>query len=335
MIEPLVTVVIPSHNRPKFLAEALASVLAQDYERFVVLVADDASNYDVASLVASFGDPRLTVHRHPRNLGMVRNWRWALAAPTTRYVAILEDDCLWLPHHLGEAVRALEQHPEAPFYCSATEVFGDGKSGVLKPHWSTATTIELSDWRDTGFGVWLQGSPPMACSSVVLRRAALTDLFWGGKTWPWCQDYLWWGQLALKGPFIYNPAIGARYRWHASNMTYASISRRWKEMPEWRFTMRTLAARAYARGGLRDLAAETRGFGPGVLSAVVVSLAARDSPRGLARQARAIFEAQRSLARDPECSFHYRLAARVGGWYLAYADLVARLLARWWPHPAL
>ena len=41
MTESLVTVLIPSHNRPAFLAEALASVLAQDYERFTVLVADD------------------------------------------------------------------------------------------------------------------------------------------------------------------------------------------------------------------------------------------------------------------------------------------------------
>jgi glycosyltransferase involved in cell wall biosynthesis len=335
MTEQLVTVVIPSYNRPTFLAEALASVRAQDYDRFVVLVADDASDYDVAALVASFGDARLSVQRHQCNLGMVQNWRWALNAPTTRYVALLEDDCLWLPHHLGDAVRALEEHPEAPFYCCATEIFGDGHSGVLKPHWSTATTIELSDWRETGFGVWLQGSPPMACSSIVLRRAALTDIFWGGKSWPWCQDYLWWGQLALKGPFIYNPAIGARYRWHESNMTYASITQRRKKMPEWRFTMRTLAAGAYACGGLRDLAAETRGFRPGVLSAVVVSLAARDSPQALARQARAIFETHRHLALDPECSFHYRVAARVGGWYLPYADLVARLVARWRPDPAL
>jgi glycosyltransferase involved in cell wall biosynthesis len=335
MNDTLVTVVIPSYNRRTFLAEALASVLAQDYEHFVALVADDASDYDVGALVASFGDARITHHRHRRNLGMVQNWRWALCAPTSRYVALLEDDCLWLPHHLGEAIRALELHPQAPFYCCATEVFGDGRTGVVKPDWSTATALELSDWRDTGFGVWLRGSPPMSCSSIVLRRAALADLFWGGRTWPWCQDYLWWGQLALKGPFVYDPAIGAKYRWHESNMTYASITRRLKTMPEWRFTMRTLAARAYALGGLRDLAAETRGFHPGTLSAVVVALAARDSPRALARQARAIFEARRHLAVDPECSVHYRTAARVGGWYLAYADLVARVLARWWPHPAL
>jgi glycosyltransferase involved in cell wall biosynthesis len=335
MTESLVTVLIPSHNRPAFLAEALASVLVQDYEHFVVLVADDASNYDVASLVASFNDARITLHRQQRNLGAVQNWRWALGAPTTRYLALLEDDCLWLPHHLGEAIKALEEHPEAPFYCCATEVFGGGSSGVLKPHWSTATTLELSDWRGTGFGVWLQGSPPMCCSSIVLRRAALADLFWGGRTWPWCHDYLWWGQLALKGPFIYEPAIGARYRWHDSNITHANLLQHWKKMPEWRFTVRTLAARAYALGGLRDLAAETQGFRPGVLSAVVVSLAAMDSPRALARQARAIFEARRALARDPECSIHYRVAARVGGSYLTYADLVSRLVARWWPHPAL
>src|SRR6266487_1384119 len=97
----IVTVVLPTYNRPAFLREALASVLAQEFAHFEVLVVDDASSYDVGALVRSFGDRRISLHRHRRNLGLVQNWHWCLCAPSTRYVAILEDDCLWLPHHLS------------------------------------------------------------------------------------------------------------------------------------------------------------------------------------------------------------------------------------------
>src|SRR5712692_457080 len=190
MSHNLVTVVLPTYNRPAFLREALASVLAQDFAHFEVLIADDAASYDVRAVIDSFADPRVSLHRHRRNQGVVRNWHWCLCARSTRYVAILEDDCLWLPHHLGEAIAALERHPEAPFYCCATEIFGAGKSGICKPPWATDETIALYDWRQTGFARYWLAETPLAASSAVLRRRALDGLYWGGKTWPWCHDYL-------------------------------------------------------------------------------------------------------------------------------------------------
>src|SRR3954451_12801389 len=94
--DSLVTVVIPSYNRPEFLRAALQTVLAQEFQDFSVLVADDASSFDVAALVQTFGDPRLQLKRQPSNVGLLQNWRAALCTPTTRYVACLDDDDLWL-----------------------------------------------------------------------------------------------------------------------------------------------------------------------------------------------------------------------------------------------
>jgi glycosyltransferase involved in cell wall biosynthesis len=335
MTSNLVTVVIPTFNRPEFLQEALASVLAQDYPHFDALVVDDASSYDVASILDPFDDPRLSLHRQPRNLGYIRNSRWALCAPRTRYVAILEDDCIWLPHHLGQAVAALERYSTAPFYCCTTQDFGEGKHSIQKPYWSRATTLEVCDWRETGFGVWLLKGVPMCVSSVVVRRRALDDLFWGGKTWPCYQDYLWWGQLALKGAFVYEPSLGVKYRWHDSNVTHSFGRASTRTMAQWRFTMRFLASRAYALGGLHDLAGETRDFPLAALGNLIVALAAPETPGGLSRQAHEIFRSRPDLARTPDCTTLYRLAARLGDWALTYGDLAGRLAARWWPIAAL
>jgi glycosyltransferase involved in cell wall biosynthesis len=331
----LVTVVLPTHNRPAFLREALTSVLAQDFEQFRVLVVDDASSYDVAELISSFPDPRVSLHRHQHNLGVVRNWHWCLCAPNTRYVAILEDDCLWLPHHLGAAVQALERHPRAPFYCCATEVFGAGESGIYKPSWATDDTIGVYDWHQSGFARQWLSETPLAASSVVLRRDAVSDLNWGGKTWPWCHDYLTWGQLALKGPLLYNPRIGARYRWHEANITSTFHKNAARIMAQWRYTLRYLATLAYSRGALRDLASETHDFTPASLSMLILALTAPETPKGLSQQAHTIHRARRDLALDPTSSRLYRLAVRIGDWALPYADVSARLLVRWWPIPAL
>ncbi len=330
-----VTVAIPAFNQPEFLREAISSVLAQEFQDFSLLVADDASTYDVRSLVASFHDPQIVLEQHTQRLGGVLNMRWALCRPHSDYVASLHHDDLWLPHHLGSAIAALEKQPDASFYCCLTESRGGGGVRTYGPCWSRGTSMEVFDWRETGYAVWFLHSTPMAASSIVVRRRMLEGLYWGGRTWPWCNDYLWWGQLALKGPFIYEPAVGAQYRLHPDNSTHRYLRRRARSMAQLRFTMAALARMAHAAGGLRQLAVETEMFPAGPLSNLVVALSTPESPRGLAEQAHAIFGARQDLVEDPDCSRLFRLAARLGRWFLPYADLTSRAVAGWWPIGAL
>src|SRR5579883_1432618 len=262
-----VTVAIPTYNRPALLREALASVVAQDMQEFEVLVVDDASPSDTQGVLASFRDPRLRLLRQSSNVGMQRNWRTALTTPSTRYVALLEDDNLWLPHHLRAAVSALEAHPEATMYACASERFGGGREDYFRPEWAKSSGSELWRWRETGYARWLAGCPILA-SAVVVRRQSLDRLFWGGKSWPWCHDWLWWGQLALQGPLLFQGRIGVRYRWHGDNYSQRPITARAKA--HWLFTMRELASRAWEAGGLRNLAQETEDFSASALSALVI-----------------------------------------------------------------
>lgn len=325
-----VTVAIPSYNRPALLRKALASVLKQDLEDFEVLVADDASPCDIESVVQTFDDPRIRLFRQPTNIGVIGNTRAALCAAKTRYVAHLDDDDLWLPHHLREAVAALDAHPTASFYACTAQRFGT-REGLHRPQWCSGDGLEVCRWQDSGYGVWLSGSC-VPDSSVVVRRSALNDLFWGGRSWPWCHDWLWWGQLALRGPFLFNAKIGVLYRWHDSNYTSRMMTNTGKA--QWLFTLRELARRAWSAGALRDLACETKGFSPTALSAVVVALTAPGTPPDLRSQALRIFHKRRDMASMPGCATNYRIACAVGSWWLSYADLCTRVLGRWWPRGA-
>ncbi len=323
-----VTVAIPTYNRPALLREALASVVAQDMQEFEVLVVDDASPSDTQGVLASFRDPRLRLLRQSSNVGMQRNWRTALTTPSTRYVALLEDDNLWLPHHLRAAVSALEAHPEATMYACASERFGGGREDYFRPEWAKSSGSELWRWRETGYARWLAGCPILA-SAVVVRRQSLDRLFWGGSNWPWCHDWLWWGQLALQGAVFYDSRIGIRYRWHESNATYGFENMRGRA--EWLYTIRELATRAWKAGALRDLAGETLSFSPAALSIMVVALTAPETPPPLRRQAYRLFRMRRDIAKRPGCAMNFRIACVLGGWWLSHADLRARLWARWWP----
>jgi glycosyltransferase involved in cell wall biosynthesis len=87
-VAPLVTVVIPTRDRPRLLAEAVESALAQSVADTRVLVVDDGSDPPVTLPP----DPRLTVVRHPRSRGVSAARNTGTNAASTPYVAFLDDD---------------------------------------------------------------------------------------------------------------------------------------------------------------------------------------------------------------------------------------------------
>jgi glycosyltransferase involved in cell wall biosynthesis len=107
---PLVSVVVPTFNRSRYLGGALRSALAQTYTNIEVIVSDDASTEDVyGTTVAGFSDPRIRYVRNPVNLGMGRNIWGAMTAAGGKYVATLHDDDEWEPEFLAALVPALER----------------------------------------------------------------------------------------------------------------------------------------------------------------------------------------------------------------------------------
>ncbi len=73
---PLVTIGIPSYNRPDMLARAVRSALAQDYENLEIVVSDDASDAETRNVLRRFeSDPRFRCVYWERNAGLVANWQ--------------------------------------------------------------------------------------------------------------------------------------------------------------------------------------------------------------------------------------------------------------------
>jgi glycosyltransferase involved in cell wall biosynthesis len=109
---PLVSVLIPSYNRPEFLKSAVRSALAQTYTATEVLIQDNASDFDIEMLVSEFKDPRIRYRRNEKNLGMALNWRALALRARGKYLAFLNDDDIWEKDYLSTLVERLEQAPD-------------------------------------------------------------------------------------------------------------------------------------------------------------------------------------------------------------------------------
>jgi hypothetical protein len=112
MTEPLVSVVMGTYNHAGFVAEAIASVLMQDFMDFEFLIADDGSTDRTAEIVAAETDPRVHFTPNVVNRGAALVLNELVARARGRYVAVINSDDAWLPGKLTEQVEILESNPD-------------------------------------------------------------------------------------------------------------------------------------------------------------------------------------------------------------------------------
>jgi glycosyltransferase involved in cell wall biosynthesis len=112
---PLVSVGMPVFNGAKHLADALQSVLSQDYGNFEVVVCDNASDDATPAIASGFAerDPRVRYVRNPENIGLLPNFRRVRDEAAGKYFCWLgHDDLLSDPSYLSTTVAYLEAHPD-------------------------------------------------------------------------------------------------------------------------------------------------------------------------------------------------------------------------------
>ena len=103
---PLVTIAIPTYNRCSLLHGALESALAQVGVDFEVLVCDNASDDGTEELLSQYGDPRLRIVRHAKNLGLIGNWNSCLGNARGDFLLMLSDDDCLMPTALMDLTAA-------------------------------------------------------------------------------------------------------------------------------------------------------------------------------------------------------------------------------------
>ena len=215
---PSVGVVVPTHDRPGPLREALVAILAQDYPgQLQVTVVYDRAEPDPA-LAA---DGQVTVLTNTRTPGLAGARNTGICGLDTDLVAFCDDDDQWLPGKLRAQVAALQSRPQAEFATCGIEV---DYAGARHPRLVGAPEVTHADL--------LQSRMVMVHSSTYLaRRDALTDgIGLVDETIPGSQNEDW--DLALRAarrhPIVNVDAALVRVLWGASS----HYAQRWESRAE-------------------------------------------------------------------------------------------------------
>ena len=113
MSAPLVSVVVPTYNRVRFLGEAVHSALQQSWIALEVIIVDDGSTDDSPALIAKLAesDSRIRPYRQ-QNSGVSAARNRALSEARGEYIAFLDSDDVWHPWKLQLQVALLQSRPE-------------------------------------------------------------------------------------------------------------------------------------------------------------------------------------------------------------------------------
>lgn len=114
MKTPLVSIVIPTHNRVNRLKRAIASVEAQDYSSIELLVVDDGSHDGTTEFLRTYKSSRaFRWFRHEKPQGACAARNWAIREAKGEYVALLDDDDCFAESRVSKCLLALNESDAA------------------------------------------------------------------------------------------------------------------------------------------------------------------------------------------------------------------------------
>ncbi|MEM9502748.1 MAG: glycosyltransferase family 2 protein [Cyanobacteria bacterium P01_E01_bin.43] len=213
-----VSVCIPTYNRSQFLAEAIASVLAQDYGDFEIIVCDDGSQDDTPELMASLSDPRLRYVRHPHNIGKSNNMISGFEAAQGEYFIKFDDDDRLTPDFFRATTAILDQHPAIDFVSTDHWVINSDSqrepdlTATNSARWGR-TTLPAGPIADLTARVFDQQS--LQIGATLFRKRVLDEVSYMRPNLQNCEDNDLLVRLAVAGKQAYYlPERLMEYRFH-------------------------------------------------------------------------------------------------------------------------
>ncbi|MDJ0781747.1 MAG: glycosyltransferase [Desulfosarcinaceae bacterium] len=186
---PLVSAIIPTHNRAWCLARAVDSVLDQTFTDVELIVVDDGSTDDTAPLLANYGDRLKVIDQPNRGVSAARNT--GVRAARGRWIALLDSDDHWLPNKLRTQLDWLDAHPDYRI-CQTEELWiRDGRR--VNPR-----------KRHRKFGGFIFERCLPLClvspSAVIIERRLLETVGGFDEALPACEDYDLWLRISCRHP---------------------------------------------------------------------------------------------------------------------------------------
>ena len=234
-VYPLVSIVIPTFERPHYFRLALESVLAQTYRNLDIFITDNSHNTETADMMRRdfADDPRIHYEHHP-SYGVYENWACARSYDNkdAAYVNWLMDDDLFMPNKIALMMDSFFAHPDLSIVTSYREcIDADGhKLPDIPATEPIAQEITKFSGETIGTNILIHlanfvGEP----TTVLIKKKFMLaghDLGFSGREGKYLiSDFPTWLRLLSQGNMVYFPQPLSKFRIHDGNEQRSLTSR--------------------------------------------------------------------------------------------------------------
>jgi glycosyltransferase involved in cell wall biosynthesis len=197
--KPLISVVIPLHNKAPYVGGAIRSVLGQSMPSLEIVVVNDGSTDNGPQIVAGIRDSRLrVVHQNNQGVSGARNR--GIAEARANLVAFLDADDEWKPCFLETIHHLMQAFPGCCAYATRY-LISDGEE--LRPAAVPGLAGDFAGVLPDYFDVAAGGEPPINSSTVCARKWALHQIGGFPLGVHAGEDLITWARLAVCGGIAY------------------------------------------------------------------------------------------------------------------------------------
>lgn len=166
---PLVTVAVPTLNRPDFIIDTLKSIIAQTYDNLEIIISDNGSKNDVKALVKKFldSDSRIVLYRNDETLPPAVHFNQCLDRAKGEYFVIICDDDFISENFIEELVNGFIKYPNVTLGLTLNKQIDECSQVQF--------TIPSVDWETingyTFLNNWLNGFENVPVASFISHFA--------------------------------------------------------------------------------------------------------------------------------------------------------------------
>ena len=214
---PLVSVIITTFNRSKYLEECLDSIVNQTYRNIEVLVIDDGSEHEISIVNKNLCSSYLKcIYFYKKNTGQPDSRNYGIQRSKGSYIAFCDDDDYWVIDKLEKQVNVLENNIEYGLVTGSIEyVNSDGtKTGNLKTHKGHNHGYIFKD---------LLIKNRTDSITPLLRREIFKKIGYFNTNFTIAEDWEFWRRVSYYYKFYFIDEVMAYVRLHDKNM---SLSRK-------------------------------------------------------------------------------------------------------------
>lgn len=209
------SIILPTHNGMHYIGHQIDSILGQTFGDFDLLISDDASSDETFEILIDYArrDPRIKIRKQDRNLGFKRNFEFLLRESSGRYVALADQDDIWMPTHIEILLKNIGSSLIA---CGNSElVNSDGLSMGRTMKDEAGIEFVPSDM-ESQFHHLLYNNFVQGCTTLISRR--LIELALPIPDNVRFHDYWLASVAALSSPIVFVDESIVKYRQHTNNV---------------------------------------------------------------------------------------------------------------------